>query len=329
VDLFDLHRRVLGKSPAACAFGAASQIARASLDAESALLDINQAEATLVDAFSRGRGRIVVSSIGLAGDSGMGVPINFLWLQGAERERLLENYESYRATRAVHRCADMTTVSASGFLMTPHVALDVRGVIPPFSPVLRNEDGAFGKMLRASAPESYIAYLPWAIEHIPAEARGVEFDQLRQSIASVHANTIILDLADAYEPTPGVVDPAVRLGAFGRYLTALGAMPAADFDAFARHEIAIAVGRRIEALTRSIDIFGGQPERWAEDCAEVAKEGIRALTEDEIFVDDLPGTTPQECQRRLQRHFYRFGCVIEAWPALLEAARELRVAKPL
>jgi len=329
VDIIGWHRRFLGKSLAACAFGADAQSGPPSFDADDSSLDLNLADAALIDAFSRGRGRVAVTSIGLAGDSGMGVPINFLWLHGAERERLLEKYESYRATRGVHRSADVTTVSASGFLMTPNVAFDVRGIIPPFPPVLRNEDGAFGKILRACAPESYIAYLPWAVEHIPAEVRAADFDQFRQSIARVHANTIILNLADSHELTPGVTDPAIRLSAFGRYLTAIGNMPAEEFDAFARHQIALAVSRRVEALTRSIDQFGGEPEEWAVDAAEIAREGMRALTEDELVVDDLPGATAQETQRRFQRQLYRFGRVVEAWPALLEAARDLRIARPL
>ncbi len=327
VDLLDWHRRFLGKSLAACAFGAAAQREPVSLYADA--LDLNDADATMVDAFSRGRGRVAVTSVGLAGDSGMGVSLNFLWLHGSERERLLEKYESYRATRAVHRYADAATISGTGFLMTTHVAFDVRGIIPPFSPVLRNEDGAFGKMLRTCAPDSYIAYLPLAVEHAPAEARAADFDQFRHAISRVRANNIVRDLADTYEPSPGVADPAMRLSAFGRYLIALGTMPPADFDAVARYHVMVGVGRRIDALTRSIDEYGGQPAFWAEDCAEIAKEGIRALTEDEIAVDDVAGATPDERHRGFQRLLYRFGRVIDVWPALLNAATNSRVARPL
>ena len=112
----------------------------------------------------------------------MGGPLSFLWAQGAARERLLEDYESYRATRAVHRGADVATVSNTQFLMTPHVAFDVRATIPPFSPVLRNEDGAFGAVLRTCAPESYIGFLPWSVEHAPPDARTADFDQALRSV---------------------------------------------------------------------------------------------------------------------------------------------------
>jgi hypothetical protein len=145
----------------------------------------------------------------------------------------------------------------------------------------------------------------------------------------VHANSIVRDLAQAYEPSPGLVDPAVRLSAFGRYLAALGAMPPADFDALVRYQIVAAVGRRIEALTRVLDQNSGQPERWAEDCAAVRTEGLRVLTEDTLVVADIPGATTDERHRRFQRLLYRFGRLIDAWPALLEAAVDLRVAQPL
>jgi hypothetical protein len=272
---------------------------------------------------------VVVTSAGVAGDSGMGLPLYFLGLQGATREQLLEDYESHRVVRAVHRGVDLATVSTTPLLMTTHVAFDVRGTIPPFPPVLRNEDGVFGDLLRTCAPESYIAFLPWRVEHAPPDARSVDFDHALESITHVRANDIICDLARAYEPAPGVADPAVRLSAFGRYLSALGAMPPTDFDALVRYQIMAAVGRRIEGLTRAVDQNNGQPERWAEDCATVMTEGLRVLTEDELVVSDIPGDTRDERHRRFQRLLSRYGRVLDAWPTLLDAAKHLRVAEPL
>jgi len=136
-------------------------------------------------------------------------------------------------------------------------------------------------------------------------------------------------LAYAYEPTPGVIDPSVRLRAFGGYMTALGTMPAADFDALARYQVMAMVGHRIERLTRMVDVEGGQPAQWAEDCAAIAAEGLRGLTEDDLVVADVPGATTDERNRRFQRALFRYGRVIDAWPALLEAAADMRVARPL
>jgi hypothetical protein len=328
-DLLAWHRRFLGRSPAACAFDPAARVIPLPLDGNGDALDLNEADAALLAAFSRGRGRVVVTSAGMAGDSGMGGPLSFLWLQGADRERLLEDYESYRVTRAVHRGAGVATVSNTQFLMTPHVAFDVRGTIPPFSPVLRNEDGAFADMLRTCEPESCTAFLPWSVEHAPPNRRAGDFDQVLRSVGRAHANGIIRDLARGYEPAPGVTDPAMRLRSFGRYLTALGAMSPADFDALVRYQITVTVGRRIEMLTRAIDLNSGQPEQWAEDCATVMAEGLRVLTEDALVVADIPGDTPDERHRRFQRLLHRFGRVIDAWPALLEAAADMRVAIPL
>jgi hypothetical protein len=328
-DLLAWHRRFLGRSPAACAFDPGARVLPLPLDANGDALDLNEADAALLAAFARGRGRVVVTSAGMAGDSGMGGPLSFLWVQGPTRERLLEDYESYRTTRAVHRGADVATVSNTRFLMAPHVAFDVRVTIPPFSPVLRGSDTVFGDVLRSCAPESYIAFLPWSVEHAPPDRRAADFDQVLRSVGRADANGIIRDLAHAYEPAPGVTDPAMRLRSFGSYLTALGAMSPADFDALVRYQITAAVGRRIEMLSRAIDVNGGQPEQWAEDCATVMAEGLRVLTEDALVVADIPGDTPDERHRRFQRLLHRFGRVIEAWPALLEAAEDMRVARPL
>jgi hypothetical protein len=329
VDLLAWHRRFLGRSPAACAFGPAARGDPLPLNGNGVALDLNEADTALIAAFSRGRGNVVATSAGVAGDSGMGLPFYFLWLQGAERERLLEDYESLRATRAVHRGADVATISNTQLFMAPHVAFDVRGTIPPFPPVLRNSDGVFAELLKTCVPESYIAFLPWLVEHTPPEPRPADFDQLLRSAARARASDIIRDLARGYEPAPGVVDPAMRLRAFGHYLIALGAMPPADFDALVRYQVMAVVGRRIEGMRRAIDQNSGQPERWAEDCAAVMTEGLRALTEDALVVADIPGDTPDERHRRFQRLLYRFGRLIDAWPALLKAATDLRVAQPL
>jgi hypothetical protein len=328
-DLVAWHRRFLGRSPAACAFGPRAGGVPLPLDADGVGLDLDEADAALITVFSRGRGRVVATSAGVAGDSGMGFPLSFLWLHGPTRERMLEDYESYRATRAVHRCADVATISNTQLFMSTHVAFDVRATIPPFPPVLRNSDGAFGGLLRTCAPQSYVAFLPWLIEHAPPDARAANFDHVVQSVGYVRANDIIRDLAHGHDPVPGVTDPAVRLRAFGRYLSSLGDMPPADFDALVRYQIMAAVGRRIEALTRAIDRNSGQPAQWAEDCAAVIAEGLRALTEDALVVADVPGATPDERHRRFQRLLYRFGRLIDAWPALLKAATGLRVAQPL
>lgn len=328
-DLLAWHRRFLGRSPAACAFRAEASGVPLPLDADGVALDLNEADAALIVAFCRGRGRVVMTSAGVAGDSGTGLPLYFLALGGVARRRLLEDYESHRATRTVHRAADVATVSNTHFLMTPHVAFDVRATIPPFSPVLRNEDGAFGAVLRTCVPDSYTAFLPRSVEHTPLDARAVDFDRVLRSVGVVRANDIIHDLARAYEPAPGVVDPSMRMRAFGRYLTALGATPPADFGAMVRYQITAAVGRRIEILTRVVEQNSAEPELWAEDCASVIAEGLRALTEDPLMIADVPGHTPDERHRRFQRLLHRYGRLIEAWPALLEAAVDLRVAQPL
>jgi hypothetical protein len=329
VDLLAWHRRFLGRSPAGCAFHSGKREVPLAVDADGVALDMNEADGALIAAFSSGRGRVVATTAGVVGDSGMGMPLSFLSLRGRARERLLEDYQTNRATRAVHRGANMATVSNTQLFMGAHVAFDVRATIPPFPPVLRNSDGVFGAVLRTCAPESYIAFLPWLVEHAPPDARAADFDQVVRSLSRVRANDIIRHLAHAYEPGAGVADPTVRLRAFGHYLTALGTMPEADFYAFVRHQIIATVGGRIELLTSTVNQENAQPEQWAEDCAAVITEGLRAVTEEEIVVADITGSVSDERHRRFQRALHRYGRVIDAWPSLLAAAKGLRVAEPL
>ena len=327
-DILAAHRLLLGGSPAACAFPSNGRGATPpSGDDGHHALDLNQADSGMIRAFSRGHGRIVATAAGVAGDSGMGVPTYFLELRGNARERLLENYESYRATRAVHRGADIATISNSPVFMGAHVGLDVRETIPPFPPLFRNSDGVFGALLRISAPESYVAFLPWLVEHAPPETRPAEFDKVVRSVSRVRANDIIRDFALTYEPAPGVTDPRTRLQTIGRYLIGLGEMAPADFDDLVRYEITAIVGRRLDRLTRAVADYDGQPELWADDCTRVINEGIRAITEDEIVVADVPGPSIDQRHRRFQRLIHRFGRLIEAWPTILEASKGQRIAE--
>jgi hypothetical protein len=328
VDILAWHRRFLGRSPAACALGSSAREGALPLEESGADLDLNEADGALIAAFSRGRGRVVVTSAGFVGDSGMSPSAYFLWAQGAARGRLLENYEAYRATRGVHRCADVTRISSTQFLMTAHVAFDVSVTIPPFPPVLRNQDGAFSDLMRTSAPEFYTTYLPWAVEHTPPSARSPDFEKALRSVGRMGGNEIIRSLARGYDPAPGVTDPTVRMRALGRYLAAVGAMPAADFDALVRYCIAAGVGRLVEGLTRLVDQNNGEPAQWAEDCGIAISEGMRALTDNPLVVADVPGAA-EERQRRFQRVVHRFGRLMDAWPALLEAAKDIRVAERL
>ena len=326
VDLIALHRRVLGRSLAAAVCRPLVGQDSAEDDAH---LDLNDADVGLIETFANGRGRVIATATGVVGDSGMGLPLYFLTLQGQPREALLEDYESYRATRAVHRGAAAMTFSNSELFMGAHVGLDVRGLIPPFPPVLRNSDGVFGSLLKACFPESCIAFLPWQVEHAPPETRGITFAESTRSVSRVRANDLIIAIARLSDPAPGVNDPSIRLRAFGQYLVALGASAAGDFDTFIRQQIVGTIGGRIERLTRVVNSHGGEPVQWADDCASVIAEAERALTDDDLTVADVPGATTGESYRRFQRLVRRFGEVIEAWPTLLRESANLRVAAPL
>jgi hypothetical protein len=326
VDLVSWHSRFLGRSLAAAVCGRAFDEGSSNRDADP---DMNDADVALIKAFANGRGRVIATAAGVVGDSGMGSPVYLLTLQGQPRESLLEDYESYRATRAVHRGAPTITFSNSDLFMGAHVALDVRGLIPPFPPVLRNSDGVFGSLLKTCFPEFCIAFLPWQVEHAPPEIRRLSFSDSVRSVAQVRANDLLIAIARLSDPAPGVSDSSIRLPALGRYLVGLGSSDARDFDTFIRQQIAGTIGRRIERLTRAVNSHGGEPSQWADDCATVIAEAERALTDDDLTVADVPAATPGESYRRFQRLVGRFGEVIEAWPTLLRESANLRVATPL
>ena len=77
-------------------------------------------------------------------------------------------------------------------------------------------------------------------------------------------------------------------------------------------------------LERLLEVHGSQPEWWAED----VREAIRAASSragEPPWPDDLSvGRSPEQARELLATLLHRFGGLLEAWPALVQGAAELR-----
>jgi hypothetical protein len=132
-------------------------------------VDLSRAEPGFFRRLGPCGGRVVVTAAGVMGDSGMGSPSYFLSLRGASRARLLQSEGVYRyalARQQVLRAVPRATVCDAPYCMALNLGLDNRDLLPPFTPVQRNQDGVFAAILRTCCSGDYFGFLPWMILHV-------------------------------------------------------------------------------------------------------------------------------------------------------------------
>lgn len=274
-------------------------------------------------------GPVLATAAGVAGDSGMGTAVYFLLLDGASRARLVRSAEAYRAGlsgRRILRAVTQATVCRPGFCMALNLGLDNRTLLPPFLPVLRNQDGVFAALLRACFPDALFGFLPWTILHEPPVPRPSLADSMPESVTGVRTGQALQVLIAALAPALTGADNTQRLRQLGALLEGVGSAAASDFErqmnALLRAQMA-GLGSRLEWLLRE---FGSEPAYWAVDVRGLLAALREALPQSDWSAPtDLrsafaAGQAP-EVFRRLVR---QFGELLRVWPDLVEAARDLR-----
>jgi hypothetical protein len=315
VDLLELHERLLGRRAADL------------LAAAGSAADLNAANAGLFRRLESG-GRVLVTTAGVAGDSGMGSPLALLMLEGASRARLLATETDYRRAvfgRRVLRAVTRPTVGDAAFCMAMNLGLDHRDLLPPFLPVQRNQDGVFGAVLRACGG-GFLGLLPWVLPHCPPEPRRADPETVWQRAARPHTGHLVQLLVGAFSASPGVRSFADRLRALGIALEELGSAPLGEFEEHVRLHVWNALSRPAGQLEAHLKHFGGQPGYWADDVRR-ALAGLREGLAGPEYARpwDLADAFGAERARELlPRLIRRYGRLLRAWPALVEAARRLR-----
>jgi hypothetical protein len=261
-------------------------------------------------------GRVTLTLPGWIGDSAMASPRYYFSLTGPSRDRFMAS-ESALLSREVLRCVRQPTIARTPFCMTTFFGLDHRQWLPPFFPVQRNADGIFGLMLQGCDPQSHTAFLPWALLHVPEPARTFAPDDLWTDATSIRLCDLVIDAVMAHRWRADAVTPEARVADLGQHLGRLGVMRLRDYEARLRimHELRRAA---FEAVLERTLVIEAATDAWT-DTALRLRQAMQV---------DVP-LVPRDLQMDDVRPFSqsligRFGAVLEAWPALISAARQLR-----
>ncbi len=328
-DILALHEEMLGKKVGEYLASFKSQ---GRLRAEPGLGDlIRQSE-------SNG-GRIVVTMNGIIGDCAWGSPSNFFLLTGESFERLTKSESWYRTSqlsREMLRVAPCKTISRNSSSMTMFAGIDNRDLLPPFLPVTRCEDVVFGVTLGQCFDDAYIAYLPWALLHIPVETRSFSRGEIIRSGSGIDFMVYILTLLRSLNLSDSNVDQAGKLQRLGKHLEALGRMNLDDFRNYLRERLLSEAAAFISHLESRINTSERRLRSWVNDIERYI-DVLRKSTLGEGFdvpMDLLYSRRLDAARSLAQRLVLRFGELLYWWPEMVDVARKLRaegerVAQPV
>jgi len=279
---------------------------------------------TIAEAMSH-VGRIRVTACGAVGDSGCHSPIPLLWTAVSQlRERADEepcSYEIALGSRERISVDRQPTINHRSGFKAMSIGIDSRGLVPPFLPVYRNQDGVFSVLLDAVCPSAFVGRLPIAILHqAPAERRYADVDGYRP----LRMSDFLIALIRTWNTPDGLTDTE-RLISLGSWLQRLAKLPAGSFVSHARHATRLRFAGLLQTInSRLPDIPESIPD-WSRRLAGCAAAfGTMIEAGDSWIPEEWRRHPSSEMVGELQRIVGLTGSLLMWWPRIIEVATELR-----
>jgi hypothetical protein len=270
--------------------------------------------------------RLVACFLGIHGDSGFESPAALLYATNAEtRAHMTESAERHRtamSSRELLRVVDRPTVARPLPFFGGAMALDARALLPPFAPVLRNEDGLFGRTLGVMDPTAFCLHQPIALLHAP-EPRGPYAVSPVQAARTSRFCELVLAALMTFPVSAATRGAADRLRAMGARLLALGAASPAAFAVESRallHRVASAKVSRLRSL---LDGSRHAPAHWVADTLAYERALREAIASGSIFLVSELGSEIEVANTRARGLLGKLGALYQAWPVLFDAAASI------
>ncbi len=281
------------------------------------------------DGLSSGKGRIGLTFSGILGDAAGAATAPRLYLRGATRERLVQSEKFYRqalSTREVSRCVKQPTLPDRSYFMMYGAGLDNRELLPPFLPVLRNEDAIFWLAFQKCCHRRYLMQLPWMLVHSPRESRTASEAEIQGKPHCRFSDDILGVSLQALSIGPVKRDRGDRMKSLGTHLVELASLPIREFEDILRRLLWKRDSGDLQLLERLLQEYRHAPDYWAKDVARMM-DGVREFLtrEDYIIPKNLleGGRTPEEARVLSQKLVLGYGQLLCDWPVLAEVARDL------
>ncbi len=268
--------------------------------------------------------------MGIVGDSATGSLAHYLMLRRGSRERLVASeaiYDHAFASRQGARAVRRAAVSDGTFCMSYALGFDQRELLPPFVPEGRNADGVFGHVVRQCFRDMYFGLLPEVVAHRP-RARGSSMADTLARLEQIDLNDLICRIVGASGIRARSADGARCLRTLGAHLERLGSLAPPDLEEYVRTLVLRTRSRDIAVLRQSLAVHQRQPSYWATDVARLIERMSDVVLEPRhCWPGDLIAVDGEKAGREgLGRVLRDYGRLLQWWPAVDAAARELREA---
>ncbi len=309
-DIIALHEQWLGQDLRSCIapYGGNDEVS------------FTQAEPGMLRRLAMQKSRVVLTSNGTIGDCSWDNPHYHLFQRDNTFKRLTRSEQEYRSARTSREVAQVATqisiTERTDPMFAMCIGLDNRELLPPFTPIGRAEEVAFGAILSKCFDAIYAVHLPWVLVHAPPEVRA--FSAL--SIFGVGFNSWIPSTLNLFDPGFART-PSERLYKLGQYLEELGRLQQTDFEEFVHLRVWSSMSSLISRLEEQLQNSEEPPPAfWQQDVRAL----IALLRQNALKpVDQL--YTLNGGREQIQGLLVRFGQVLEWWPSTVEAARRLRM----
>jgi hypothetical protein len=207
-----------------------------------------------------------------------------------------------------------------------NLGLDNRQTLPPFLPVLRNEDGLFAVSLHTMRG-GFGGHLPALLFHRGFTPRPFPLEELEIRAGRFYSSEIFELLMSSVAPSPADELSVRNLERIGQRLVDWGSACRSDFEEMLRLLLAAKASQSASALQTLLAQHPDSPAFWRDDIACCLASLRRAVGDPDFIVpfDFREMGDRDEAARILQRLVLRFGELLRAWPALMSASGELRL----
>ncbi len=274
----------------------------------------------------RGAGEVTAVFPGIYGDSGSNAALYRFFINERDREREFADNERYlasRGTRLVIKGCRCATVVPAGACMSTALCLDNRALLPPFFPVLRNQDAIFGSLLKSIRPSSLFVHVPELIGHFPADMRSVDPDLTFGHEEFFHDTLVDAVLTPLSLCPPASTEAGCRIA--GELLANLQAMTPDDYRNFARSHWQSRLVDSFNSLERQQKERGFPPRARADMSLTANKFKELFMKKPVLAPASMCANRPaEEAEEGLRRLVAAFGEALKEWPAITAAARRLR-----
>ncbi len=316
-DFFAIHESLLGRGLGDCMPEVAS----------AGSLDLDRMAPPFDRRLRRLGGRVAATLAGIVGDSGVG-GTGYLSAGPASRRRLLTSEQDYLAfveSRQVVRVVTRPTVSEGFLCMAGNLGLDNRRLLPPFMPVQRGSDGLLGITLRKCFRDGYLGYLPWTVRHNPPHQRTQPLDEFMKNAARVRFSEIVRHLINGAPEVSATGDDRSGLRQLGSYLQQISSGSQEDFADTVKTCFWRRYGKGLAEASRYRD-DPEIPDYYQAYRRRHRKTVREAIVSPKYFVprDFERLGSDEEVRRLVQGLIHDHGRLLEHWPDIIQATRELR-----